>query len=410
MSQRGSEVSKFYCILSLFVCTSLARHAHRRPLHRHAARADSVTTDEFTILTTGLADIALPSPIPSADPIEDTPGLSLTAGGEVIEDILKIHTGLNDLPEDLFNFIVSLEQRLDVLEKLLSGYGDGSNSPVGPVGPVLSPAPSAAPQDAPESTSVDTGISTPVGSATSSLCKPLGGAGPLRPCVGPDVTASMTTRSTRITQTRTLMTTVAPDLPLSTGIRSNSSFPAMNGSDFTPPAPWTKPYIASDAFTASPSSGYSSVLNSTATITYMVGSVVPTVSPYLFDAESEDNVAVYYGTTPATKKGGLSSLCSDSHVDIVILSFVFSFFDASGYPSIDFNRRWSRLFRSNTQPNSLRPRSQRLLSFGARNRRLPGTRQESPPISRRLQLEHIFHLRRASNRIRFNAMGSLRSR
>lgn len=269
MSQRGSRVTKFYCIFSLFVCTSLARHAHRRPLHRHAARADSITTDEMVILTTGLVEIALPSPV-SADITEESPEPSLTAGGEVIEDILKINTGLNDLPEDLFNFIFSLEQRLEALEKLLSGYGEGSVSPVGPVGPVLSPAPSAATQDVPEITSIDTTTFSPIESATSSLCKPLGGAGPLRPCGEPDVTALMTTRSTRITQTRTFMTTIALAIPLSTGIRSNDSFPAMNGTNFTPPAPWTKPYIASDAFTASPSSGYSSALNSTATITYIV--------------------------------------------------------------------------------------------------------------------------------------------
>ena len=336
MSQRSSRVIKSYCIFSALICTSLARHAHRRPLHRHAGRADSITTDDFTILTAGLVEIALPSPVSSADITEDSPEPSLTVGGEVIEDILKIHAGLNDLPEDLFNFILSLEQRLEALEKLLSGYNDGSDSPVGPVGPILSPAPSPATQVVPAITSIDTTASSSIESATSSLCKPLGGAGPLRPCGGPDVTAFMTTRSTRITQTRTSMTTVAPAVPLSTGIRSNDSFPAMNGTNFTPPAPWTKPYIASDAFTASSSSGYSSALNSTATITYIVESVVPTASPYLFDAESEDNVAVYYGTTPATKKGGLSSLCSNPNVDIVILSFVFSFFDANGYPSIDF--------------------------------------------------------------------------
>ena len=335
MSQRSSRATKFYCIFSALVCTSLARHAHRRPLHRHAARADSITTDELTILTTGLVEIALPSTV-SADITEESPEPSLTAGGEVIEDILKIHTGLNDLPEDLFNFILSLEQRLEALEKLLSGYSDGLDSPVGPVRPVLSPAPSPATQVIPAVTSTDTTTTSSIESATSSLCKPLGGAGPLRPCGGPDVTAFMTTRSTRITQTRTFMTTVAPAVPLSTGIRSNDSFPAMNGTNFTPPAPWTKPYIASDAFTASSSSAYSSAPNSTATITYIVESVVPTASPYLFDAESEDNVAVYYGTTPATKKGGLSSLCSNPNVDIVILSFVFSFFDANGYPSIDF--------------------------------------------------------------------------
>lgn len=64
--------------------------------------------------------------------------------------------------------------------------------------------------------------------------------------------------------------------------------------------------------------------------------MVPTASPYVFNAESEDNVAVYYGTTPATTEGGLISLCSNPNVDIVILSFVFCFFDANGYPSIDF--------------------------------------------------------------------------
>jgi len=337
MSQRRSGVSNIYCILSLLVCTSLARHAHRRPLHRHAARADFITTEDFTTATADLVDIALPSPVSSADITADSSGPSLTAGGEVIDDIMKIQTGLNELPEDLFNFILTLEQRLEALEKLLSGYNDGSDSPVGPVGPVLSPAPPAATHDVPDITSVGESTTTLIASPASSLCRPLGGAGPLRPCGGPDVTASfMTTRSTRITRTMTIMTTIAPVLPFPTGIKSNDSFPAMNGSDFPPPAPWTKPYIASDAFAAQPSSGYPSTLNSTATPAPAAESLVPTASPYIFNAESEDNVAVYYGTTPSTTEGGLSSLCNNPNIDIVILSFVFSFFDANGYPSIDF--------------------------------------------------------------------------
>jgi chitinase len=335
MFQPPAAGSKLYCILSLLICTSLARHAHRRPLHRHAVRAESTATEDFTILTAEPVEIIIPSPVSSADITADIPEPSFTAGGEVIDDILKIQTGINELPEDLFKFILSLEQRLEALEKLLSGYGDGSDSPVGPVGPVLPPAPTSTTPNILESTSVDTTTSTSIQSPTSSLCKPLGGAGPLRPCGGPDVTALITTRSTRITQTRTLITTIAPTLPLSTGIGRNDSFPAINGTDFTPPAPWTKPYIAS-GFTAVPSSGYSSALNSTATLTFIAETVIPTASPYLFDAESEDNVAVYYGTTPATKEGGLSSLCSNPNVDIVILSFVLSFFDANGYPSIDF--------------------------------------------------------------------------
>jgi chitinase len=293
-------------------------------------------TDDFTTVTADFVDSAPASPITSAYTTADTPPPSLTAGGEVIDDILKIQTGLEQLPEDLLTFILTLEQRLEALEKLLSPYDDGSDSPIGPVGPVLSPVPPAATQGIPDITSTDTTTSSAMKSPTSSLCKPLVGAGPLRPCGGPDITALMTTRSTRITRTLTFMTTVAPVIPVPTGTGRNDSFPAMNGTNFTPLAPWTKPYVASDAFTPPLSSGYTSAVNSTATLASVIETALPTASPYVFNAESEDNVAVYYGTTPATTAGGLTALCSSPNVDIVILSFVFSFFDANGYPSIDF--------------------------------------------------------------------------
>lgn len=291
--------------------------------------------DDFTTGTADFINSAPASPITTADTKAET-SPTLTAGSEVVDDILKIQTGLNELPEDLLTFILTLEQRLEALEKLLSSYDDGLNSPVGPVGPVLSPEPPAITHNIPASTSTEVSTSSVINSAASSLCRPLGGAGPLRPCGGPDVSALMTTFSTRITRTMTLMTTIAPVLPLSTGIRSNNSFPAMNGTDFTPPAPWTKPYVVSAATAAPPSSGYTSIPNSTVTLTSATETAEPTILPYLFDAESEDNVAVYYGTTPATTEGGLVALCNNPNVDIVILSFVFSFFDANGYPSIDF--------------------------------------------------------------------------
>lgn len=335
MSQRSARISSFFCVLSLLVCTSLARHAHRRPLHRHAARADSITTYDSTTVTADFIASVQASPVITASTTNGAPLPAFTAGDAVIEDITKIQSGLNELPEDLLSFILALEQRLQEVEKLLSGYTDGSESPVGPVGPVLSPAPPAATQDTLDITSTETSTFTPTLSATTSLCRPLGGAGPLRPCGGPDVTALTTTRSTRITRTMTFMTTIAPTLPLSTGIKSNGSFPAMNGSDFTPPAPWTKPWIAS-AFTASSDSSNSGAPNTLATLASTAETTTATPSPYIFNAESEDNVAVYYGTTPATTDGGLLSLCNNPNVDIVILSFVFSFFDAGGYPSIDF--------------------------------------------------------------------------
>lgn len=330
MLQQNLRISTFLCILSLLVCTSLARHAHRRPLHRHAARADSITTDDSTTVTADFIASTQASPALTAFTTADAPLPSFTIGNAVIDDLLKIQTGLNELPEDLLSFILALEQRLAEVEKLLPGYIDGSGSLVGPVGPVLSPAPAPATQDAPETTSLDTSIPEST-SASTSLCKPLGGAGPLRPCDGPDITVFPTTRSTRITRTMTLMTTIAPALPISTGIKSNGSFPAMNGSDFTPPAPWTKLYIVSDVVTVS-----SSPVSSPATLASTAETILATASSYVFNAESEHNVAVYYGTTPATTEGGLISLCSNPNVDIVILSFIFSFFDDNGYPSIDF--------------------------------------------------------------------------
>lgn len=159
MSQRFFRTNAFSCVISLLICTSLARHAHRRPLHRHAARADSIITDDPTTVTAGFISNTQASPALTAFITTDAPLPSFTAGKAVIDDLLKIQTGLNELPEDLLSFILALEQRLEEVEKLLSGYTSGSDSPVGPVGPVLSPAPPPATQDVPETTLLDT--STP---------------------------------------------------------------------------------------------------------------------------------------------------------------------------------------------------------------------------------------------------------
>lgn len=320
MSQRNTSTSIFFCIFSLFVYTTVARHAHRRPLHKHAVRADTITTVSLVPTITS-TEASLPS---------------FTAGNAVIDDVLKIQTGLNELPEDLLSFIVALEQRLAEVEKLLSGYvetpGTGSDSPVGPVGPVLSPAPPAATEDTTSESSLVVSTSAPAPSSTTSLWKPLGGAGPLRPCGEPDATAFTTTRSTRVTQTRTYLTTIPPALPLATGIRSNDSIPAVSGTIFTPPAPWIKPTVAIPTFENSFPPPRSSFEQSTSSES---PTATPTLLPYTFDADSEDNVAVYYGTNLPTTDSGLSALCGNPDVDIVILSFLYSFFDANGYPSLE---------------------------------------------------------------------------
>ena len=55
-----------------------------------------------------------------------------------------------------------------------------------------------------------------------------------------------------------------------------------------------------------------------------------------FNAKAKDNVAVYYGQSPATSQVTLAKLCSDSSVSIVILAFLSEFFTAGGLPTMDF--------------------------------------------------------------------------
>ena len=49
-----------------------------------------------------------------------------------------------------------------------------------------------------------------------------------------------------------------------------------------------------------------------------------------FNAKAKDNVAVYYGQSPATSQVTLAQLCSDDSVNIVILAFLSEFFSAGG--------------------------------------------------------------------------------
>lgn len=325
MSQRSIHITNVLCIIAMLVWTSLARHAHRRLLHRHAARATSIPTNYLTTSTASHVTSTDADSVMTAYTTADALFSSLTAGDAVIEDILSIQTGLNDLPEDLLAFILALEQRLEEVEKKLSRYFQGSDSPVGPVGPVgpvMSPNPPEPTQDVPSDPSGSISVSGPVPSSSAAVT---------------------TTRSTRITHTMTVMTTIVPVVATYTNFRGNDSFPAMNGTDFTPPAPWTKPYVLTQTSSVQSIHGLSGheELSTSSLVTILTSTtetiaLTGTPSSYVFDRQSQNNVAVYYGTTPATTSDGLLALCSNTNVDIVILSFVFSFFDANGYPSIDF--------------------------------------------------------------------------
>lgn len=55
-----------------------------------------------------------------------------------------------------------------------------------------------------------------------------------------------------------------------------------------------------------------------------------------FNAQSSNNVAVYYGQTAATGQTSLGTLCQNENVDIVVLAFLTEFFGPGGFPSLNF--------------------------------------------------------------------------
>jgi len=55
-----------------------------------------------------------------------------------------------------------------------------------------------------------------------------------------------------------------------------------------------------------------------------------------FNAQSNSNVAVYYGQSGATGEVTLAKMCQDSSVDIVVLAFLTDFFGPGGYPKVNF--------------------------------------------------------------------------
>jgi hypothetical protein len=257
MFQRTNTIA--LCIYSLFASSAIARHAHRRQLHKHSPRSETTSSavvaieESQQILTS--TTLAAPSP-------------SFTAADAVLEDLHTIQSGLNDLPEDLLAIISDLEHRLAEIEKFLAGYLDNgpalptsTSFPAGPIGPVLSPAPSAASPTAPEVTSLPVDSSSELlGTITVTIqSNPPATAFPATTAAAEsDTTSFMKTRSTRITRTLTRTTTV-PALRPTGIINSNGTLPVVNGTDssFVPPAPWTMPYLAS---------GFSSIVTVASTV------------------------------------------------------------------------------------------------------------------------------------------------
>ena len=55
-----------------------------------------------------------------------------------------------------------------------------------------------------------------------------------------------------------------------------------------------------------------------------------------FNANASNNIAVYYGQSPATSQVKLSHLCTDTSISIIILAFLTTFFGPGGFPIINF--------------------------------------------------------------------------
>jgi hypothetical protein len=259
MFQRTNTI--ILCIYSLFASSAVARHAHPRQFHKHSPRSeitssDIVVNDEpLQILTS----TTLAAPLPS-----------FTAADAVLDDLHRIQSGLNDLPEDLLAIISSFDHRLSEIEKVLAAYLSdrpalpmGTSFPAGPIGPVLSPAPASVPPNAPEETSLPTDPSSElIGTITATTqSDPPATTFPATIAnteQDEQDEPATTSRTTRITRTVTRTTTV-PALRPTGIINSNGTLPAVNGtgSIFVPPAPWTMPYLAS---------GFSSIVTVASTV------------------------------------------------------------------------------------------------------------------------------------------------
>lgn len=120
---------------------------------------------------------------------------------------------------------------------------------------------------------------------------------------------------------------------ISASLSSPPSAPAPSMAPSMAPAPSVTPSIAPSA----------PAVGSSAPVAPAAGAAAPAAAPASgpassgsFNAKAKDNVAVYYGQSPATSQVTLAKMCSDDSVNIVILAFLSEFFSAGGLPTIDF--------------------------------------------------------------------------
>ena len=125
----------------------------------------------------------------------------------------------------------------------------------------------------------------------------------------------------------------SPSSAVSVMSPASSPISALSSPPPSAPAPSVTPSIAPSAPAVEPS----------APMAPAAGAAAPAAAPASgaassgsFNAKAKDNVAVYYGQSPATSQVTLAKMCSDDSVNIVILAFLSEFFSAGGLPTMDF--------------------------------------------------------------------------
>ncbi|TIA16032.1 glycoside hydrolase [Aureobasidium pullulans] len=267
-----------------------------------------------------------------------------TEAAELMETVTSIQEGLSDLPQDVFEFLKAINDRLHEQEALLSSLlavftsASGVASSTVTVDNATSSIVPVSRSTATETSSiVITEPSSP--SATATACR-RGGAGPLVPCSSLSDTASPSTSTPsssfpRSRITRTLTRTTYLPVPVTTFIQpvpfSNTT--EVDSPSSTPVLPIPAIY-SSDIDTPSTNATITSADSQALATPNSIPK--PTSTSYTFKPTRKNNVAVYYGQTPTTQTGDLLALCQSSNVDIVVLAFVTSFFTNGGFPSANF--------------------------------------------------------------------------
>ncbi|KAI5218759.1 glycoside hydrolase [Aureobasidium subglaciale] len=264
---------------------------------------------------------------------------------ELIATVTSVQEGLSDLPQDVFEFLKAIDDRLHeqeaLLASLLAVFAATSETSSSTSLAVIN----ATSTDLvlPSSTSVEISNLVPIETSSSALaatgCR-RGGAGPLVPCSSSSEQVSESssitpTSSPRSRITRTLTRTTYVPVSVTTFAQP---VPFTNTTRFSAPS---TPVLPNSSI-HSPPDTESSDTNATATsadsqaMATLNSVPSPTSTNYVFKTSRQNNVAVYYGQTPDTKTGDLMQLCQSSNVDIVVLAFVTSFFTNGGFPSASF--------------------------------------------------------------------------